>query len=84
MIAWPMYADERTNATLLVEELGMAVRPKVLPTKAVVLRKEIAEMIRKIMVDEEGTNIRKQAAELKCKRAVKALIKALKEKTLGG
>ncbi|KAJ4835719.1 Anthocyanidin 3-O-glucosyltransferase 5 [Turnera subulata] len=72
MIAWPMYAEQRLNATLLVEELGVAIRPRFSPSKAVVRREEIAEMIRKVMVEEEGANIRKQVAELKC-RAEKAL-----------
>ncbi|MED6186038.1 hypothetical protein PIB30_062966 [Stylosanthes scabra] len=53
MVAWPLYAEQRMNATLLVEELGVAVRPKVLPTKKVVDRYEIASMVREIMVVEE-------------------------------
>ncbi|KAL7231955.1 hypothetical protein ACSBR2_010053 [Camellia fascicularis] len=27
MIAWPLYAEQRMNATMLVEELGVAVKP---------------------------------------------------------
>lgn len=56
MIAWPLYAEQSMNATLLVEELGVAVRPKVLPTKKVVDREEIADMVREIMeeVDRDG------------------------------
>ena len=46
MIAWPLYAEQRMNAMLLVEELGVAVWPKVLPTKKVVDREEIASMVR--------------------------------------
>ncbi|CAL0311511.1 unnamed protein product [Lupinus luteus] len=54
MIAWPLYAEQRMNATLLVEDLGVAVRPKVLPTKKVVDREEIASMVREIMVVDEN------------------------------
>ncbi|KAL2498437.1 UDP-glycosyltransferase 72E1 [Abeliophyllum distichum] len=38
MIAWPLYSEQRLNATFLVEELGIAARPRVLPTKKVVAR----------------------------------------------
>lgn len=65
IIAWPIYAEQRMNATLLTEELGVAVRPKNLPAKEVVKREEIERMIRRIMVDEEGSEIRKRVRELK-------------------
>ncbi|XP_057457309.1 anthocyanidin 3-O-glucosyltransferase 5-like [Lotus japonicus] len=49
MIAWPLYAEQRMNATLLAEELGVAVRTKVLPTKKVVAREEVAGMVKDII-----------------------------------
>lgn len=64
-IAWPLYAEQRTNATLLTEELGVAVRPKVLPTKKVVDREEIEEMVRKVMQYKEGKVMRKKIKQLK-------------------
>ncbi|CAI9753005.1 unnamed protein product [Fraxinus pennsylvanica] len=57
MIAWPLYAEQRLNATYLVEELGISVRPLVLPTKNVVARDEIEKMVRSLMDDEEGKKI---------------------------
>ncbi|KAF2283571.1 hypothetical protein GH714_012030 [Hevea brasiliensis] len=65
IIAWPLYAEQRLNATLLTEELGIAVRPKNIPAKEVVKRGEIERMIRRIMVDEEGREIRTRVRELK-------------------
>ncbi|XP_059456436.1 anthocyanidin 3-O-glucosyltransferase 5-like [Corylus avellana] len=65
MIAWPLYAEQRMNATLLTEELGVAVRPKVLPSKKVVGRQEIEKMVRTIMQDKEGHAIRARVKELK-------------------
>ncbi|XP_044469602.1 anthocyanidin 3-O-glucosyltransferase 5-like [Mangifera indica] len=65
MIAWPLYAEQRMNATALAEELGVAVRPKIQPSERVVGREEIMTMVRKIMVDEQGQPIRDRAKELK-------------------
>lgn len=53
MIAWPLYAEQRLNATLLAEEIGAAVRPRVLPTKEVVGREEIETMVRTLMQHKE-------------------------------
>lgn len=67
MIAWPLYAEQRMNATLLNEEFGVAVRSKVLPTKEVVGREEIETMVRKIMEDsQEGNVLRARVKQLKC------------------
>ena len=65
MIAWPLYAEQRLNATQLAEELGVAVRPKKLPSKEVVKREEIENMIRRIMVDEEGSETRNRVQQIK-------------------
>ncbi|CAK9324262.1 unnamed protein product [Citrullus colocynthis] len=66
MVVWPLYAEQRLNATMLAEEVRVAVRPKELPTKVVIGREEIAVMVRKIMAeeDEEGKAIRAKAKEL--------------------
>ncbi|XP_061374485.1 anthocyanidin 3-O-glucosyltransferase 5-like [Gastrolobium bilobum] len=77
MIVWPLYAEQRMNATLLAEELGVAVRPKVLPTKKVVNREEIASMVRQIMVVDESLKdnpIRERVKQVK-HSAMKALSK---------
>lgn len=65
MIAWPLYAEQRMNATLLTEELGVAVRSEVPPWKKVIGREEIQRMVRKIMVEKDGFKIRDRVKELK-------------------
>ncbi|KAF3677651.1 Anthocyanidin 3-O-glucosyltransferase 5 [Capsicum annuum] len=57
MIAWPLYAEQRLNATMLTEELGVAVRPEVLPTKKVVEREEIEQLVRSVMLNKEGKEL---------------------------
>ena len=65
IIAWPLYAEQNMNAALMDEEIGVAIRPKVLPTKGLVSREEIKNMIIKIMVDVEGFEIRRRVKEVK-------------------
>ncbi|XVE82670.1 hypothetical protein DITRI_Ditri16bG0024600 [Diplodiscus trichospermus] len=65
MIAWPLYAEQRMNATMLAEELGIAVRSRTIPSNGVVGRKEIETMIKKLFVDEEGRKIRSRVKYLK-------------------
>ncbi|KAJ4714468.1 Glycosyltransferase, partial [Melia azedarach] len=74
MIAWPLYAEQKMNASMLTAELGVAVRSKNLPSECIVGRKEIEMMVRKIMADKEGEAIRNKVKELKL-RAQKASIK---------
>ncbi|KAL3583611.1 hypothetical protein D5086_014672 [Populus alba] len=57
--------EQKMNATILTEELGVAVQPKTLASERVVVRAEIETMVRKIMEDEEGFGIRKRVNELK-------------------
>lgn len=65
MIAWPLYAEQRLNAAMLTEELGVAVRPEVLPTKKVVEREEIEKMVRIVMQQKEGQEMRQKTKQLK-------------------
>lgn len=66
MIAWPLYAEQRQNATMLTEEFGVAVRPEVLPTKKVVEREEIEQLVRTVMMQyNEGKELRKNVKKLK-------------------
>lgn len=72
MIAWPLYAEQRMNATKLTEEVGVAVKPMVGKGKDVVERVEIERVVRMIMEGEEGKAMRCKARELK-HNAVKGL-----------
>lgn len=76
IIAWPLYAEQRMNAALLVEELGVAVRTVVSPGKNVVEREEIASLVRKvILVDQNGkrNHVRERVKEVRVS-AEKALL----------
>ncbi|CAN8278627.1 unnamed protein product [Cochlearia groenlandica] len=65
MIAWPLFAEQKMNATMLEEELGIALRSKGLPSEEVISREEINALVRKIMVEEEGCEMRKNVKKLK-------------------
>ncbi|KAJ1378310.1 UDP-glycosyltransferase family, conserved site [Sesbania bispinosa] len=67
VVGWPLYAEQRMNAAMLAEEVGIAVRLEVTESTGVVGREELAKAIRKIMDKEdiEGCEIRKKVKELK-------------------
>ncbi|XP_076917850.1 anthocyanidin 3-O-glucosyltransferase 5-like [Bidens hawaiensis] len=65
MIAWPLYSEQRLNATLLTDELGVAVRPAVCPAEKEVERDEIEKMVRSLMEGEEGKKMRKNVKSLR-------------------
>nr|POE90309.1 anthocyanidin 3-o-glucosyltransferase 5 [Quercus suber] len=65
IIAWPLYAEQKMNATMLAEELGVAVRPKIAPTKGIIGREEIEMMVRKVMEGQDGKAMRARVKELK-------------------
>ncbi|KAF4348227.1 hypothetical protein F8388_015057 [Cannabis sativa] len=73
MIAWPLYAEQRMNASALVEDIGVAVKPAVDPGMGeVVPREEIKRVVSKIIESEEGKAMRRKARELS-QSAAKAL-----------
>ncbi|XP_059624682.1 anthocyanidin 3-O-glucosyltransferase 5-like [Cornus florida] len=74
LIAWPLFAEQSMNAAFLTEEVGVAYRPKVSPSKGVVMREEIEKMVRLIMEDNGMNSKRAKAKELE-KSAVQALSK---------
>nr|XP_043606882.1 UDP-glycosyltransferase 72B1-like [Erigeron canadensis] len=68
MIAWPMYAEQRMNATMLSDEVGVAVKMPVVGEAGetvVVGRDEIERVVRMVMEGEEGKKLRTRAKELK-------------------
>uniref|UniRef100_A0A1J3K1D3 UDP-glycosyltransferase 72E1 n=1 Tax=Noccaea caerulescens TaxID=107243 RepID=A0A1J3K1D3_NOCCA len=65
MIAWPLFGDQKMNATLLNEELGIAVRSRKLPWEGVIPRSEVEVLVRRIMVEEEGCEMRKKVKKLR-------------------
>ena len=72
MIAWTLYAEQKMNATMLVEEVGVAVKPVGIPRKGVVDKEEIERVVRLVLESEEGNVMSRKARELK-ESAVKTL-----------
>ncbi|XP_039171213.1 anthocyanidin 3-O-glucosyltransferase 5-like [Eucalyptus grandis] len=65
IIAWPLYAEQRTNAAMLVEDIGVAIRPSVEEGRKVVGRKEIERVVRAVVSGEEGKRMRRRAREIR-------------------
>ncbi|XP_065003118.1 hydroquinone glucosyltransferase-like [Musa acuminata AAA Group] len=66
MIAWPLYAEQRTNAVMMADGLGVALRPKTAADgSGPVRREEVAEVARELMEGEAGKKAREKAGELK-------------------
>ncbi|KAG2666568.1 hypothetical protein I3760_15G069300 [Carya illinoinensis] len=67
MIAWPLYAEQRMNATILVEEVGVAVKMAAGGglEKGVIKKEDIGRVIRMVMEGNEGKVMRHRARELK-------------------
>ncbi|XP_076887788.1 anthocyanidin 3-O-glucosyltransferase 5-like [Bidens hawaiensis] len=74
MIVWPLYAEQRMNATMLTEELKVAVRPEVLTTKKVVGREEIMRLVVDLVSGERG-----KAMQMKMNRLKEGAKKAISE-----
>ncbi|KAF3340068.1 glucosyltransferase [Carex littledalei] len=64
MITWPLYAEQRINAKLLVNGIGVAFRPEV-QDGGVVHRDTIAAAVKELMQGEGGRDARKKVLELK-------------------
>ncbi|XP_010327004.1 hydroquinone glucosyltransferase isoform X2 [Solanum lycopersicum] len=64
LIAWPLFADQRTNAVMLIEDLKVALRPKI-RDNGIVGRSEISEVVKELMEGEEGKEVCIKMKELK-------------------
>ncbi|KAK9669932.1 hypothetical protein RND81_13G164900 [Saponaria officinalis] len=73
IIAWPLYAEQNMNATMLSENLGIAIRPEGKPSEVLVGREEIERMVKCVM-DNEEFGLRRRVKDLK-----KSAYEALKE-----
>jgi len=70
MIAWPLFAEQRSNAALVSEGLKVALRAKMKnprgKSNGVVVKEEIVELIKGVMEEGlEGEEIRRKVKELK-------------------
>ncbi|CAA7056929.1 unnamed protein product [Microthlaspi erraticum] len=63
MIAWPLFAEQNMNAALLSDELGIAVRADNLAEG--ISRSEIEAIVRKVMAEEEGEEMRRKVKKLR-------------------
>ena len=57
MVAWPLYAEQRLNKAVLVEEMKLALPMNMLDGGRVVA-KEVEKRVRQLMESEEGKAIR--------------------------
>ncbi|XP_058100223.1 hydroquinone glucosyltransferase-like [Magnolia sinica] len=73
MIAWPLYAEQKMNAVLLVEDLKVALRPTA-KVDGIVEKEEIARVVEDLMAGDEGKRLRTKMEDLKDASA-KALAK---------
>ena len=65
MIAWPLYAEQKMNALMLVDDLKVALRVSPDPNHVIIRREEIANVVRCLMQGEEGKWARKRMRELR-------------------
>ncbi|XP_042488297.1 hydroquinone glucosyltransferase-like [Macadamia integrifolia] len=71
LVAWPLYAEQKMNAVMLAEEINVALKPKV-GENGLIVRDEIAAVVKCLMEGEEGKRVSKKMKELK-DAAAKAL-----------
>ncbi|KAL1205790.1 UDP-glycosyltransferase 72D1 [Cardamine amara subsp. amara] len=67
IMVWTGPAEQWMNATLLTEEIGVAVRTSELPSERIIGREEVASLVRKIVAeaDEKGKKIRAKAEKVR-------------------
>ncbi|KAK5818944.1 hydroquinone glucosyltransferase-like [Gossypium arboreum] len=64
LIAWPLYAEQKMNALMLIEDIKVALRPK--PNEnGLVGKDEIAKAVKVLMEGEEGKGVRNRMKHLK-------------------
>ncbi|KAK1324804.1 UDP-glycosyltransferase 72B1 [Acorus calamus] len=63
LIAWPLYAEQKMNAVMLVGDVKIAIRPTV-GEDGVVRREEVSRIVRALMEGEEGMGVRGRVKEL--------------------
>ncbi|KAJ4955057.1 hypothetical protein NE237_011840 [Protea cynaroides] len=71
LIAWPLFAEQKMNAVMMVEDLKVALKPKA-EKNGIVRRLEIAKVVKCLMEGDEGKRARKRMRMLK-DSAAKAL-----------
>ncbi|PNX86474.1 hydroquinone glucosyltransferase-like protein [Trifolium pratense] len=70
MIVWPLFAEQKMNAKLLIDVLKVGVRVNVDDESGIVKREEVAKSVKRIMEGDESLEIRKRIKELSVGAAV--------------
>jgi hydroquinone glucosyltransferase len=65
MIAWPLHTEQRMNALLLEESLGVALRLREREDGGVVAREEVAATVKELMEGDKGRAVRRRAEEMR-------------------
>ncbi|PKU72636.1 hydroquinone glucosyltransferase-like [Dendrobium catenatum] len=68
MIVWPLFAEQRMNAVMMVEGAKVAMRLKA-RKDGIFDRKKISRVVKNLMEGEEGERLRKSAKELQAEAA---------------
>ncbi|KAL6629621.1 hypothetical protein ACP70R_029386 [Stipagrostis hirtigluma subsp. patula] len=63
MVAWPLYAEQRMNAVVLSENVGVALRLRE-GADGLIAREEIAAAVRELMEGEKGRAMHRRAGDL--------------------
>ncbi|KAI8564902.1 hypothetical protein RHMOL_Rhmol03G0218800 [Rhododendron molle] len=65
MVAWPLYAEQRFNRVLMVEELNVALPMKESSEDRFVSAAEVEKRVKELMDSEEGNSVRMQVLKMK-------------------
>lgn len=57
IIAWPLFAEQRMIAAILVDGLNVAIRPKIDNESGIIEKGEIGNVLKRLMVENEGREI---------------------------
>ncbi|KAK9094275.1 hypothetical protein Scep_025744 [Stephania cephalantha] len=64
LITWPLYAEQKMNAVMLVEDLEVALKPE-FAENGIVYRDDIARVVKGLVEGEEGKSLRSKMRDLK-------------------
>ena len=66
MIAWPLFSDQHCNAKFVVDEIQIALEaPKRAEQSWLVPRDDVERIVKVLMMEEKGRELRKRVRELK-------------------
>ncbi|GLJ43472.1 hypothetical protein SUGI_0903820 [Cryptomeria japonica] len=65
LFAWPLYAEQHFNSKLVVDEIGLALEaPQRIEQAWLVTRDDVDRIVRSLMMEEKGKELRKRVKEL--------------------